>query len=343
MIKDTKDLTVSQVDRQNILNNPYAVKEIEKALGLNGVKFEGKFIVFKDQVADFFGVTPRTIDNYITNNEEELTLNGYEVINGNRLNLLKKEILSTEANETYFVNIKMVSKLGIFDIRSFLNLAMLLSESEKAKVLRRVILEIVIDVINQKTGGGTKYINQRDDDFIHSWFSEENYRKQFTDALRDYVDLGNFKYPYYTDQIYVSIFKEKAKEYRAILKLSKSDKTRDTFYSEVLDIISSFECGLAEELKIKFELLGRKLIHREVDEIFNSFKSKAHWKPLVEKARNKMASRDLAFRDALHLHLTDYITPLEREDFERFIGEKSKDLQKRLEDTKDVMKRLKDR
>jgi hypothetical protein len=37
---------------------------------------------------------------------------------------------------------------------------MLLTESEKAKVLRNMILDIVIDVINQKTGGATKYINQ---------------------------------------------------------------------------------------------------------------------------------------------------------------------------------------
>jgi len=57
----------------------------------------------------------------------------------------------------------------------------------------------------------------------------------------------------------------------------------------------------------------------------------------------KMASRDLAFRDALHLQLKEYITPVQREDYERFLGEKSKELAERLEDAKDVMKRLKER
>ena len=38
---------------------------------------------------------------------------------------------------------------------------MLLVESENARVLRQMILDIVIDVVNQKTGGATKYINQR--------------------------------------------------------------------------------------------------------------------------------------------------------------------------------------
>ena len=64
---------------------------------------------------------------------------------------------------------------------------------------------------------------------------------------------------------------------------------------------------------------------------------------MVEKARNKMACRDLAFRDALHHHLKEYITPINRRDFERFLGEKSKELAQRLEDAKDVMKLLKER
>jgi len=69
----------------------------------------------------------------------------------------------------------------------------------------------------------------------------------------------------------------------------------------------------------------------------------ALWKPLIENARNKMASRDFAFRDALHHQLEEYVTPLARDEFERFLGEKSKELEERLEDAKDVMKRLKER
>ncbi len=63
-----KNLTVSQIDRQNILNNPYALQEIEKAARLKGIPFEEKTVVFKEQVAAFFEVTPRTIDNYISPN-----------------------------------------------------------------------------------------------------------------------------------------------------------------------------------------------------------------------------------------------------------------------------------
>ena len=39
---------------------------------------------------------------------------------------------------------------------------MLLTESEKAKQVRSIILDIVIATINERVGGGTKYINRRD-------------------------------------------------------------------------------------------------------------------------------------------------------------------------------------
>jgi hypothetical protein len=210
-------------------------------------------------------------------------------------------------------------------------------------VLRQMILDIVIDTINQRTGGGTKYINQRDEDFLLAWFQEENYRKEFTDALKNYVDMGNFKYPLYTDKIYVSIFREKAQEYRKILRLHDQDKVRDTFYSEILDLVSAYEYGFAKVLEDAFRKKGDKLTSWEVDELFSAFEQQAHWKPLVEKARSKMASRDLAFRDALHERLKGYITPLDQAEFERFLGEKSKELVERLEEAKDVMKRLKER
>lgn len=338
-----KDLTNSAVDRQNILNNPYALAEIEKAAGLQGIPFEGKTVVLKEQVAGFFEVTVRTIENYLEQNAEELARNGYEVLKGNRLKILKEAILSLDVPETDFGNIAKTPQLGVFDFRAFLNLAMLVSESERAKLLRQAILDIVIDTINQRTGGGTKYINQRDEEFLQSAFVEENYRKQFTDALRDCVAMGNFKYAVYTDKIYVSIFWEKAKEYRKVLRLEQKDCVRSTFYSEVLDLIAAYECGLGDALQREAADKGRKLNITEVDALFKRFESQAHWRPLIEKARLKMASRDLAFRDALHLQLQDYVTPVQQEDYERFLGEKSKEFSERLEEAKDVMKRLKER
>ena len=132
-------------------------------------------------------------------------------------------------------------QIALFDFKAFLNISMLLVESENAKVLRQIKLDIVIDFVNQRTGGSTKYINQRDRDFISAFLQEENYRREFTDALRDYVSMGNSKYAIYTDKIYQSIFREKAQEYKQVLHLSKRDSVRDTMYSEVLDLIANVD------------------------------------------------------------------------------------------------------
>lgn len=43
--------------------------------------------------------------------------------------------------------------LAIFDFKAFLNIAMLLVESENARILRQAMLNIVIDLVNKKTGG----------------------------------------------------------------------------------------------------------------------------------------------------------------------------------------------
>jgi len=339
----SKDLTTSTIDRQNILNNPYALQEIETATRITGIPFEGKTVVLKEQVAAFFEVTPRTVANYIDRFGDELRQNGYEVVKGKRLKELIMAIRDADVDETDFINIAKAPQLAVFDFRAFLNLAMLMVESERARLLRQTILDIVIDTINQRTGGGTKYINQRDEEFLNSWFEEGNYRSEFTEALRDYVDMGKFKYPLYTDKIYVSIFREKAKEYRKVLQLHRKDKVRDTFYAEILDLVASYECGFADLLRRASSKKGRKLTSQEVDTLFSRFEDQAHWKPLIEKARNKMASRDLAFRDALHKKLLGYVTPLQRDEFERFLGEKSKELAERLEEAKDVLKRLKER
>lgn len=334
------DLTKSIVSRRNVLNNDYAIYEIEKQLNIEGLRYNNEVIFTKEQLADIFQVNVRTIERYMENNREELEQSGYKVLRGEALKLLRKQVISMYGPDNN-VGTK-VSVLAIFTFRAFLNMAMIISESEKAKEIRSVILDIVIDVINEKAGGSTKYINQRDEEFLNSWFNEENYRKEFTDALKNYVNMGNVKYPIYTNRIYQNIFREKAGEYKKILNLKSKDRIRDTMYSEVLDLISSYEVGLAYEMEMAYKEKGRQLNQREVDQIFEKFHQHPSNRPLLNKVRNKMASRDLAFRDALHLQLKEYITPVEKEDYERFLGEKSKDLQERLEEAKDVFKRLKE-
>ena len=337
----SKDLTNSDIARQNILNNHYALEEIQKAVGIRGILFENEYRFTKKQLVAFYEVSMRTIENYTEKNKAELEKNGYEVIAYNRLNgfkLVAKDQFDPEMN----FGIK-TTRLSIYNFRAFLNVGMLLTNSLKARELRSTMLDIVIDTINKRSGGSTKYINQREEDFVVNLLRGEDYRKEFTDALREYVDMGNFKYIVYTNKVYVSIFKENADEYRKILSLEEDENVRHTMYSEVLDLISSYETGFADVLKTKSLELNRKLRSEEADQLFREFESLRLWEPLREKARQKMASRDLGFRDALHKNLEEYVNALSTEDFERFLGEKSMSLDDRLEEFKEVFKRLKER
>jgi hypothetical protein len=331
-----KDLTNSNIERQNILNNRYALERIQEYIGLPALLFEGEYWLTKQMIADFFEVEERTVERYLERHAEELKHNGYVLMRGKRLKNIKLEFAPV-------INVgSKTTQLGLFNFRSFLNLSMLLIESDKARRLRSKILDIVIDTINQKTGGNTKYINQRDTDYLTSAFEEPKYRKLFTDALNQYVDMGNYKYAVYTDKVYDAIFKENAKEYRDILKLREKENLRETLYAEVLDLIASFEAGLAHELKIKSEALGRKLLPAEANQVFADFSAHPQHSPLIDKARIKMASRDLHFRDAFHHKIQEYIQSVPADDFERFLGEQSMDFDKQLEQAKDIFKRLKE-
>ena len=335
-----KDLTTSRLDRQNILNNEIAVEEIQEKSGIEGIVWNQKLYFTREMTANFFEVDIRTITRYIDQFNNELVENGYEVLKGKKLKEFK------ETAQAYGKDINVPTKttvLGIFDFRSFLNLSMLLSESEKARALRQMMLDIVIDLINRKTGGGTKYINERDKDFFFASIQEENYRRQFTDALKNYVVDNRFKYAHFTDMIYVSIFKEKAKEYKKILDLKASDKVRDTFYSEILDIIAAYETGLADAIKKEYDNIGHVLSFAEVETVFHNFENMALWKPLIMRGRTKMASRDMALRDAFHYQLSEYIQPLDKDEYQKFLGAAGDELDRLMQENQEVLKRLKER
>jgi hypothetical protein len=315
---------------------------LESNFQLGGLAFDGETVFTKQQAADILTIDERTIDRYLSGYSDELKSNGYRVLKGKQL----KSLRLMYVNDTNVVDISpKAPSLGIFSFRALLNLAMLVTESDRAKAIRSRMLDLVIDIIAEKAGGHTKYINQRDKDYLPTAYMEESYRKQFTDALKDCLDMGHFKYAIYTDKIYQAVFCENATEYKKVLRLADKDKTRETMYTEVLKAIASFEHGLAVQLRQESEKLGRMLKPIELDNMITAAESNPFLKPAIEDARIRMASRDLGFRDALHEKLEHYIQSVPEGDFDRFLGEKSRSLEQQLIDTEtlNVLKRLKDR
>lgn len=331
------DLTISNIERQNVLNNRFAIEETQKALNIEGMLFEGEYLFTKKMVADFYGVEERTIERCLEENETELKYNGYVLCKGKRLKDLKLQFAPV-------INVgSKTTQLGLFSFRAFLNIGMLLTESERAKEVRSLILDIVITIINQRAGGGTKFINRRDANYLPAAIAEENYRKTLTSAIGQCVS-GHYTYKYaqVTDLIYKAVFRENAKEYRDILRLNTNDNVRHTLYAEVLLVVSSFENGVGVAIREQYEKNGQQpLSIADVETIVNSMAEHPMQKPYITDARTKMASRDLSFRDAYHGNIAEYLKAVTPEEYERFIGSQSVDFDKILDDNKDVLQRLK--
>ena len=60
-----KDLTISNIERQNVLNNRFAVSKVQEHLDIEGMLFEGEYRFTKKMVADFYEVEERTIERYL--------------------------------------------------------------------------------------------------------------------------------------------------------------------------------------------------------------------------------------------------------------------------------------
>ena len=184
---------------------------------------------------------------------------------------------------------------------------MLLTESERAKALRSAILDIVIATINEKTGGGTKYINRQDVNYIPAAITEENYRKNLSSAMSQCVaGHKTYKYSQVTDYIYKAVFKENAKEYRKVLSLDTKDNVRHTLYAEVLLVISSFENGVGAAIQQRFkENGGRLLSMEEVKAIVNDSEIQVTDKALQECSLRM--NRIFLFLETLYSRIFDVL------------------------------------
>ncbi|SES83765.1 hypothetical protein [Thorsellia anophelis] len=195
-----KDLTSSLYDRQNILNNHYVLDQAETRLALGGLQFEGKTVFTKEHVINLFDVSEITIEKYLVKYADELKKNGYALLTGEQLRKFKDLFFGTVIHYGTKTTI-----LGVFSFRAVLNLAMLLIESDNARLIRSRLLDIVLDVFTERTGSHTKFINQHDESYLVSAIQEVSYHRQFTDALSKYVKVNQWISTRFIDLIYQSI------------------------------------------------------------------------------------------------------------------------------------------
>src|SRR5690606_7575242 len=140
----------------------------------------------------------------------------------------------------------------------------------------------------------TKYINQREEQYLSVALDEFNYRDKFTNAIDLYIEKNNFKYAQLTDKVYKSIFNEKAKEYKKILKLSAKESVRATIYTEVLRLVSDYDNSFATELHSASERLDRQLALSQAHHLLRDLAIRAEdmMEASISEARTTMGSRE---------------------------------------------------
>jgi hypothetical protein len=307
-----KTLTDSLIERQNILNNPFAVKKIQSHLKISGITIDDKLWITTQQAADFFETDISTIKRYLDKNDKELRQNGYKLFTGKDLEIAKKHFASGTDELT------KTTVLGMFDFRSFLNLGMLLTHSDNAKNLRLFLLDTAIEVMNEKYGYNRKYINQQHPDYEFAIKGYNFFHEKLRKTLQLCVEMSQTKYIYFTNKIYQFLFLEKSKEYRVLLALKSKEKSAHTHYPEVITLIASFETDFAEEIRSLSKSKDRKLEQGEVEEIFELLIVKERWMPLLQFSRQILASRDNAFRGVNHNNLETYKQPISTQDYLMF-------------------------
>jgi hypothetical protein len=295
-------------------------------------------------VVEFFQVSEDSIDRALADYSDELGRNGYEIVTGKRFVDLKNTVGLRK-----FAGTK-TTRVGVFDFRSFLNLAMVLTSSTVAEELRSKILDIVVATLHEKAGKNRKYINQRDETFLPSYITNTEVRRSFIDSINECVEGNNNKYPYLTNLIYKDLFGENAREYRKLLKLGERENLRHTFYREILDIISGYEEGVTAALKEAYQNKGSKLSKEEAEMIMKQAFNSPFLRVPKETARRLMASRDKAFREIIHEALLPYIEALPQEEYEKFLKDEAKVIEAKtkefigiIDKNKAVFDRLKDK
>ena len=102
------------------------------------------------------------------------------------------------------------------------------------------------------------------------------------------------------------------------------------------------ENGVAHQIEKRYSENGNKQLSiEEVKSIIDELAAAPMMEPFINDARTKMASRDVAFRDAWHGNLAEYLRAVTPDEFDKFIGDASINFDNILEVNREVLKRLK--
>ncbi|MGY2612946.1 MULTISPECIES: hypothetical protein [Bacillus] len=136
----TIDVIDNQMERDKLVERVEVLDKVKQLFLLPELE-----MATTQQVADFYGVNKKVIDNLVLKNKDEITGDGYKVIDGKDLvNLLKRSTKIENMKGYVLIDGNKVGygSNGFFPKRAILRVGMLLRDSDVAKEVRTQLLNV---------------------------------------------------------------------------------------------------------------------------------------------------------------------------------------------------------
>ncbi|MEH7667651.1 hypothetical protein V7419_12915 [Bacillus sp. JJ689] len=126
----------NKVERDSLVERVEVLEKVKSLLLLPKMEY-----ATTKQVADFYDIEKKAIDNVILRNKEELTSDGMIIVKQGELKKIKGDLQNEGSLEKYGLG-KFVAAAYLFPKRAILRVGMLLRDSEVAKEVRTQLLNI---------------------------------------------------------------------------------------------------------------------------------------------------------------------------------------------------------
>ena len=327
-----QNLTNSPRDRQKILNNPVLLHKIEQHLNLDKhfrkIPLNNCHVVPKQFTQRLFDVSTSILNKCIATHEQELEASGYISIKDKQLEEflslcdvdLIREITDYKISDYRDVRLDV---LEFFPFKAWLNMAMLLSESEPAKFIRSRTLDIVIDTVAEKERNHVRYINWSIEHEILDISSQAIiYSESFFIATKKYLNLDHIernpiskidkfcRFGCHYHEIYKLVFGDEYRHCRDDIANNTSSHSLERFegerearfnqpikgyrlctglYFEIRKAIFSLEKETAKEIQLLSEQTGRRITIKELDGIVANLEDNSNCKSIAKEAKLKIS------------------------------------------------------
>lgn len=135
-VQVTIEVINNKVERDSLVERVEVLDKVKDLLLLPNMEY-----ATTKQVADFYDIGKKAIDNVILRNKEELTSDGMIIVKQGELKKIKGDLQDEGSLEKYGLG-KFVASAYLFPKRAILRVGMLLRDSEVAKEVRNQLLNI---------------------------------------------------------------------------------------------------------------------------------------------------------------------------------------------------------